>query len=97
MKLVGLLLALVLIGVVFYFTYGKKDPEATGPAASATLGAPPPTDVARNAESAKNFTKSQICLADCAAAERTCKGTAFDPPAIEVCGKAKTDCASACQ
>jgi hypothetical protein len=97
MKIVGLLLALALIGVVFYFTYGRKDPEAAGTAPNATLGAPPPTDVARNAESAKQYTKSQTCLADCTAAERTCKGTAFDPPAIEACDKTKTACASQCQ
>jgi hypothetical protein len=53
--------------------------------------------VARNAESAKGYTKSQICLADCTADERTCKGTAFDPPAIEACDKTKTECASHCQ
>jgi hypothetical protein len=97
MKIVGLLLVLALIGVAFYFTYGQTDPEATGPAPSATLGAPPPTDVARNAETAKNYTKTQTCLADCTSEERMCKGTAFDPPAIEACDKTKTECVSHCQ
>jgi hypothetical protein len=98
MKIIGLLLSVALVGALIYVMYGKKETADTaGLAPSATLGAPPPTDVARNAESAKDYTKSQICLADCASDERTCRGTAFDAPSVEACEATKAACESRCR
>jgi hypothetical protein len=96
MKIIGILLALVVVAVAFIFAFRKGDdaPDAAGSAGATTLGAPPPTDVSRNAKSAADYTKRQTCLAECASEERTCKATSLadESPCIQ----ARTACEGRC-
>lgn len=97
MKIIGILLALVVVAVAFIFALRKSGDDAAtdgGPSAATTLGAPPPTDVSRNAKSAADYTKRQTCLADCASEERTCRATSLENEAP--CVQARTTCEGRC-
>ena len=98
MKLIGLLLsALLVAGVVWIFMPTKPaDTTSATPSGATTLGAAAPTDVARNANAAKEHTKRQVCLADCASEFRTCKTLAADPSAEGACDEKKQTCDGRC-
>lgn len=98
MKIIGLLLTLLVLGLLFYVAYGRKDGSAAADpaAASATLGAPPPADVASNPEAAKRHSVRQMCLADCAAEENRCRTVAQEVAEREACSTAKVNCDSHC-
>jgi hypothetical protein len=96
-KYVGLLLTVLALGALFYFAYGKRgDVSGDAPAEASSLGAPAPSDVARNAKAAKAYTERQVCLADCAADNRTCAAIATEATAVSACVKAKVDCEERC-
>ena len=95
--IVGLLVTAVVLGLLVWLAYGKKDDaQNAAPAESSSLGAPPPSDIAKNPGSAKEYTTRQICLADCAGDHRTCTGVAADPAAKDACDKSKSDCEARC-
>ncbi len=97
MKIIGILLALVVVAVAFIFAFRKNGDEGVsdgGPLGVTTLGAPPPTDVARNAKSAADYTKRQTCLAECASEERTCRATSLENEAP--CVQARSGCEGRC-
>ncbi len=95
--LVGLLVTVAVLGLLVWMAYGKKDGAAgSAPDTSATLGAPPPTDVARNAPAAKEYTQRQVCLADCASEQHTCKALASDPSEQDKCEETKKACEARC-
>ncbi len=96
MKIIGILLALVVVAVAIIFAFRKSGDEAAdgGASGATTLGAPPPTDVSRNAKAAGDYTKRQTCLADCASEERTCRATSLENEAP--CVQARTACEGRC-
>lgn len=99
MKVAGLGLTLIVMGFLVWLAYGRKDAESAASvqaASSATLGAAPPSDVAKNLPAAKAHVVHQTCLADCAGEERTCAAVALDPAGSDACVKAKSACEAQC-
>lgn len=96
-KLVGLLLSFVAIGVIFYLVTTHRDSRnALVPAPDTTLGASPPSDVTSNARAAKGHVERQICLANCASEGKTCSAVASEPAAQSSCAKARASCDALC-
>jgi len=97
MKIVGLMLTVVVLGLILYFAFGRKDPAVSQTATVGTaLGAAAPVDVAANPKAARLHAERQGCLANCAAEFSTCKNTAIESPQSEACVTAKTACDGRC-
>ena len=88
----GLLLALLAIGALFYFTFNKQK------VATVTVGQGGTEEVREVKQSeAKGHVVSQMCLNDCTSETRVCRATALDPEAKAACTDKAEDCAAACE
>ncbi len=98
MKIIGLLVSALVALAIVYFTLlsGKDTASAPGTSPSASLGAPPPVDMSRNAKGTIDYTKRQGCLANCGAEDRTCAAMAFEPMAQADCATKKIACEASC-
>ncbi len=95
MKLASLLVTLGIILAIVYFTYSRTAAAPiAAPAPPSSLGEAPAADYARNAKSTADYTKRQVCLANCAAEMQVCTGISPDDPTK--CGPAKDACEAAC-
>lgn len=98
-KPLGLVATIAGVGVLLYLAYSaypKRDDVLVAPAPSTSLGAPAPSAFGKDRGVTEAYTRRQMCLATCAADDRTCQNLAFEPPAIEACKNAKTKCDNAC-
>lgn len=104
MRLIGLLLSAVILTGIISLLYDPKSAALTssheetskGGGEGSSLGAPPPSDFGRNVHSSVAYTRSQMCLADCASELRTCKAVAVDPSAEAACDTNKSGCDKNC-
>ncbi len=97
MKLVGIMLTLVVLGLLIYLTFGRRPEGQSSTATVGTaLGAGAPVDVAQNPAAARLHSERQACLGNCAAEFHTCKAVALEDPQMQACNATNSACEKRC-